>query len=158
MALNQTGTRPTQDVDAIAVAEGASARPRRVHVLPEPLAEAVRDVAAVLELDDDWLNVGVGAFVPPLEVDDVLPDAASHLYGDGSLRVTVASRVSLAKLKLYAAVDEGRGSAHELDLRRLALSPQDVDAVVQWYRDRFKERQDQGLADTIGRVWGEPDE
>lgn len=152
MALNLASTRVTQDVDTIAIAGPDDARPRRVHVLPQPLADAVRDVADALGLESDWLNVAVGAFVPPLELEDVLPNAASHMYG--ALRVTVANRVSLARLKLYAAVDEGYGSVHEADLRHLDLSPDEVDLVVRWYQDRFEGREDPGLAGTLRRVWG----
>lgn len=152
MALNLASTRVTQDVDAIAVAEAGDARPKSVHLLPPPLADAVRDVAEALGLESDWLNVAVGAFVPPLEVEDVLPNAASHTYG--ALRVTIANRVNLAKLKLYAAVDEGSGSVHEGDLRALDLSLEEVDLVVRWYRDRFEGREDPGLAGTVKRVWG----
>lgn len=152
MVLNSASSRTTQDVDAIAVAEGSGVRPRRVHVLPAPLAEAVRDVAATLGLEDDWLNVSVGVFVPPLEVDDVLSDAASYLYG--GLRVTVASRPNLAKLKLYAAVDEGHGSVHERDLRDLALPTEEVDLVLQWYFERFRGRENPNLPTVVEWVWG----
>jgi len=152
MMLNSASSRTTQDVDAIAIAEGLGTTPRRVHVLPVPLAEAARDVAAAMGLEEDWLNVSVGAFVPPLEVEDVLPDAASNLYG--GLRVTVANRPNLAKLKLYAAVDEGPGSVHERDLRDLALAPAEVDLVLQWYLERFKGREDPNLPTIVARVWG----
>lgn len=151
MTLHGATLRPTQDVDAIAIGDGESA-PERVHTLPEPLAEAIADVASVMGLEDDWLNVAVGAFVPPLVLDDVLPNAASTVYG--GLRVTVADRVALARLKLYAAVDEGAGSAHEADLRGLELDAAQVEDVVSWYRARFEGRIDHGLRGTIERVWG----
>lgn len=155
MALNRVAVRPTQDVDAIAVSDDPGGRAKMVHELPESLADAVRDVADVMNLEEDWLNAGVGAFVPPLEIEDVLPDAASHLYGKGALRVTIANKVNLAKLKLYAAVDEGQGSAHETDLRRLDLTPRESSMVVTWYRHRFAGREDIGLEGTITRVWGD---
>ena len=135
------------------ILRGAAWKFRLLRLVLAQLAGAARDVGVALGLEEDWLNAGVGAFVPPIELDDALQNAASHVYG-GALRVTVASRLGLARLKFFAAVDEGIGSVHEDDLRAMRLSEEEGQQVLDWYRERFAGREDPGLAGTVFRLWG----
>ena len=115
--------RSTRDLDLVGVIDPnlRSARP-----LPEPLAEAVRDVAVQLGLQDDWLNAG------PTDLLDLgLPDGFSERLdwrSFGTLDVGLASRFDQVHFKLYAAADQGPGSRHAQDL--LALRPSGPELVV----------------------------
>lgn len=53
--------RPTKDLDAVARVEGE--RWIRAEPFPESLTRAVEDVAAALDLANDWLNPGPAALV-----------------------------------------------------------------------------------------------
>jgi hypothetical protein len=62
LLLRDAIARPTQDLDVVARIEGA--RWKKAQPLPDALVEAIRDVAAALDLprvprdDKDWLNAG----------------------------------------------------------------------------------------------------
>lgn len=140
--------RTTQDVDAIAIAE-AGEEPRPVATMPGPLRDAVKDVATALDLDEDWLNVGVTAFVPPIVLSDVLPGAAMQTRG--GLRLRIADRIAIAKLKLYAAVDDPMAQ-HVEDLRGLSLEGHEIATVVDWFRTTFPRTPRQEWEPVVGRV------
>jgi Nucleotidyltransferase of unknown function (DUF6036) len=123
-------TRPTRDVDLIALRTGedlGTAKP-----LP-PALEAARDrVARDFSLPADWLNPGPTdllefglpeGFVDRLERRD---------YGDG-LTVYFASRYDQIHFKLYALVDQGPGK-HEADLRALSPTKDELLAAARWSR------------------------
>jgi len=123
-------SRPTRDLDALALVEGGayvSADP-----LPPPLAEAVASVGRALGLSDDWLNPG------PTEI---LRFGLPNGFADrverrrfGGLSLQVAGRLDQICFKLYAAADQGIGSKHAADLRRLDPSHDELLTAARWSR------------------------
>jgi hypothetical protein len=97
-------TRPTKDLDALALVEDGSyvsADP-----LPPPLAAAIASVGRALGLPADWLNPG------PTEL----------------------QRFDQICFKLYATVDQGMNSKHAADLRALRPTAEELLAAGQWSR------------------------
>lgn len=91
------------------------------------------DVAAALDLEDDWLNPG-----PAGLVDLGLPDgfeerATVRIYG--TLTIRLAAVEDLIAFKLYAAADHWPDqSRHLADLRRLGPTPDALVATARWCR------------------------
>jgi hypothetical protein len=125
-------TRSTKDGDLIGQ-RSASGRVTEMKELPEPLAIAVRDVARVLGLAEDWLNVG-----PASLLDLGLPRGfAGRLdrLDFGSLTVWLAGRRDLICFKLYAAADHWpTRDRHLADLRALAPRRPELLAAAKWAR------------------------
>ncbi len=129
LALGLT-TRPTRDVDVVALLEDdriVSPVP-----LPEPLVAARSRVAADFDLAEDWLNT-----TPASLLDFGLPQGFASrlerkLYGS-SLTVHFASRIDQIHFKLYATVDQGLGK-HESDLRALEPTSEELLAAARWAR------------------------
>lgn len=122
--------RPTKDLDVVALvsSEGfVSADP-----LPDPLATAVRDVAELLGLDDQWVNCGPTDLLRFGLPDGFARRAITRKYG--SLTVRVASRRDQIFCKLYAAVDSGPRSKHVADLRKLNPSDEELIDAAKWSR------------------------
>ncbi|MEO6501081.1 MAG: DUF6036 family nucleotidyltransferase [Jatrophihabitantaceae bacterium] len=121
-------SRPTADLDVIGLAvQGGFVKAEQI---PPSLAEAVRDVAAVLELRPDWLNNG-----PASLMDLGLPqgyEARTELRRYGGLDVHIPARVDLVCFKLYAAVDQGPSSKHFQDLQAMAPSQSELSAAAMW--------------------------
>ncbi len=123
-------TRATKDLDVVAQPDGwRSASP-----LPGPLAAAIRDVAAALDLAADWLNPGptdlLQLGLPPGFADR----ATAERFG--ALTVRYASRVDQVALKLYAEADHWPShSKHLQDLLVLAPTPSELDAAAAWCLD-----------------------
>ncbi len=129
LLLTEAGVRPTQDVDVVAVATpaGGLLRPGQ---LPRELVEAGEDVAAMLGLDEDWLNAGAAALLA-----DRLPAGYEERLRTeqfGTLTVSVLGRQDLIRLKLYAAADEGPGSRHVQDLRRIGITRSELEDARSW--------------------------
>jgi len=107
--------RPTKDLDLVAVVRGgvfSSAAP-----LPVALKQASVEVAALVGIDEDWLNAG-----PADLLRFGLPsgyEARMVTRRFGGLTVHLAGRFDQICFKLYAAVDQGPRSKHTADLRRL---------------------------------------
>lgn len=122
--------RPTADLDVIALAVQDSFV--KAEQIPPSLMEAVRDVAAVLELRPDWLNNG-----PASLMDFGLPqgyEVRTELRRYGSLDVYVPARVDLVCFKLYAAVDQGPRSKHFQDLQAMTPSQSELSIAADWCR------------------------
>lgn len=120
--------RPTADLDVIALAVRGSFV--KAEQIPPSLIEAVRDVAAVLELRHDWLNNG-----PASLMDFGLPqgyEARTELRRYGSLDVYIPARVDLVCFKLYAAVDQGPRSKHFQDLQAMAPTSSELSTAATW--------------------------
>jgi hypothetical protein len=122
--------RTTRDVDILSVVtEGThvGAEP-----LPGNLVEAVRDVARLHDLDERWLNAG------PASLHDFgLPagfEGRLHTRRYGSLTLHIAGRLDQIHFKLYAAVDQGPGSKHMADLKKLEPTREELLAAVAWAR------------------------
>lgn len=120
--------RPTRDVDVVATREGGRIVP--APTLPAALADAVRDVAQVYGLSEQWLNVGP-ASVMDLGLPTGFADRLTTVRFAG-LTVDLVSRADQIALKLYATVDQGPRSKHLADLRALAPSASELVAAARW--------------------------
>lgn len=122
-------TRPTtKDLDLLGSWTPDGVRPMRP--MPEPLREAVIDVARAYGLASDWLNLG-----PASILDLGLPDGfigrLERRDFDG-LVTWLAGRFDMVCFKLYAAVDQGPRSRHIQDLRELEPDREEVLAAARW--------------------------
>ena len=133
-------TRPTKDVDVVAIAEGGQLR--SADPLPRELVEARERVARDFDLGEDWINAG------PTELLDLglphgfLGRVETRKFGTG-LTVHFASRLDQIHFKLYALVDQGAGR-HEQDLRALNPTTAELLQAARWTRThdpsaRFRE-------------------
>lgn len=135
--------RPTKDLDAVARVEGE--RWLCAEPFPEGLTRAIEDVAAALDLEDDWLNPG-----PAGLMDLGLPDgfekrATVRRYGN--LTIRLAAVQDLIAFKLYAAADHWPDrSRHLADLRRLVPTPEALVAGARWCRTHDPS---EGFRDTL---------
>lgn len=125
--------RPTQDVDALAFAEGDDPLTSRFE-LPPPLAQAAADVATALGIPSDWLNAGCVAHLDGKTPTDFAAEADVHVFGE-ALAVSVLGRRDLIRFKLYAAADEGFGSWHLHDLMTMRVTAQEVEQAREWVID-----------------------
>lgn len=120
--------RPTNDLDIVAVVGAGgyvSAKP-----LPDFFLSAVRDVATATGLRDDWLNGG-----PTSLLDFGLPEGFERrttVRRFGGLVLHLAARKDQIFFKLYASVDQGPGSKHTVDLKKLEPSPSELGEAAAW--------------------------
>ncbi len=122
--------RPTRDLDALALVENDTYVP--ADPLPPPLVEAIADVGRALGLSDDWLNPG-----PTDLLRFGLPEGFEQRVQRRSyegLTLRVAGRLDQICFKLYAAVDQGMGSKHAADLRRLQPTRGELLSAGRWSR------------------------
>jgi len=123
-------SRPTRDLDVVALVEGGayvSAMP-----LPAELARAQADVGRALGLGEDWLNPG-----PTDLLDFGLPDGFEDRVETRryeALTLHLAGRFDQTCFKLYAAADQGLGSKHAADLRLLDPTPGELLEAARWTR------------------------
>jgi hypothetical protein len=134
LAIRGWVDRTTQDVDVIAqaLAEEKGRRWRLIapDPLPQPLVAATARVARDFGLPLDWMNTVVGD-----QWDRGLPKGFSEELEwrrYGALEVGFAGRQSLIALKLHAAVDRDRASAHFQDLVALRPSDDELARAVEW--------------------------
>lgn len=103
----------TGDVDVLAAVDDAHLV--FPYPLPEPLAEAVREVAESYGLSDDWMNATVASNWshrwPEGLPYDLLGDVERRTYG--GLTVALAGRSVLIPLKVHAVVDRARAVAFD---------------------------------------------
>lgn len=123
--------RPTKDLDVVARIEDGEwhgAKP-----FPEPLNQAVKDVADALDLPANWMNPG-----PADLMDFGLPEGFAERARPevfGNLTVRFAAREDQIAFKLYAAADHWPDqSRHLADLRRLSPSSEELLAAANWCR------------------------
>jgi len=124
-------SRPTQDVDVVALAAGselAEAVP-----LPEPLAKARDRVARDFDLPEDWLNSQAARDMLRLGLPAGFLDRVTHREYGTNLTVGWASRFDQIHFKLRATVDRG-GGKHLADLRALQPTPEELIAAALWTR------------------------
>lgn len=124
--------RPTADLDVIGLVTGD--RYVGAEAIPEPLAEAARDVGAALGLSKSWLNND-----PASLFDFGLPQGFEQRVSVrqfGSLEVHVPGRVDLLAFKLYAAVDQSgnRASKHLIDLKDMEPTSDELLLAARWTR------------------------
>lgn len=121
--------RTTRDVDLVALRKsGDLVDPRP---LPQSLLDARDRVAGDFGLTENWLNAAPGDLL-----DLGLPDGfAARLerreYGP-ALTVWLASRLDQIHFKLYALADHAPGSKHDLDLRALGPTRDELLAAARW--------------------------
>lgn len=121
--------RPTKDIDLVALITGDSLVNPGAS-LPQTLAEAVADVARVLELDPAWMNSGPASLLN-LGLPDGFQARLEHrIYG--GLQLSLASRFDQIHLKLYAAADDAPGGKHHVDLKRLRPSHEELRTAAAW--------------------------
>jgi len=126
------GTRPTRDVDVVALHAGGefvTSQP-----LPPLVAESAAAVAANFDLEPDWLN---GAPTSLLTTASGLPagfaERVQRRRFGSSLVVDFAGRIDLIHFKLYAFAD--RRAPRDLDdLRVLAPSDDELRDAAAWAR------------------------
>jgi hypothetical protein len=122
-------SRPTtRDLDLLGRWTPAGVEPMRP--MPEPLRQAVVDVANAYGLAEDWVNLG-----PESLLDLGLPDGFSSRLERrdyNGLVAWLAGRFDMVCFKLYAAVDQGPRSRHLQDLRELGPSRDDLLAAASW--------------------------
>jgi hypothetical protein len=126
-------TRPTKDGDLLGERRpGGSVV--RMDPLPEPLMQAISDVATTYGLKEDWLNLGPGSLL-----DHDLPSGfESRLerrdFGRG-LTVWLAGEYDLICFKLYAAADHWPArDRHIEDLQKLGPTRSDLLEAARWSR------------------------
>lgn len=121
--------RTTRDVDLVALREsGDLVDPRP---LPQRLLDARDRVAGDFGLAENWLNAA-----PANLLDFGLPAGFEYRlerrdYGP-ALVVWLASRLDQIHFKLYALSDHAPGSKHDLDLRALAPTREELSAAARW--------------------------
>lgn len=121
-------TRPTRDVDILALAENgelATANP-----LPTPLQEAGHRVGRDLGLGENWLNAGPADLLQWGLPAGFRERVITRHYGR-ALTVLFAGQLDQIHFKLYAMVDQG-GGRHESDLRALQPTKQNLIAAAKW--------------------------
>lgn len=121
-------TRPTKDVDVVALRSGLGLRP--ANPLPRPLLVARDRVARDFQMPTDWLNDGPASLLSFGLPDGFLSRASRDDHGP-ALTVWYASRLDQVHLKLYAAVDQGPGK-HEADLRALQPTRNELLKAARW--------------------------
>lgn len=134
LLLREGLERPTMDVDVVAVSTGQG-DVRMLHRLPEELVDAATDVAAILGLDDDWLNAGAVSVVGHMLPEGFHERLRWESFGSG-LEVAVPARIDLLRLKLLAAADEGPGSVHVSDLVAVSPSEAELGLAEEWAATR----------------------
>jgi len=114
--------RPTKDVDVVAMIDGKeliSARP-----LPAPLLAAIREVGTALKLPEDWIN-STAADLWEMGLPEGFQKRLEPIHF-GGLTLFCARRFDQICFKLYASVDQGPGSKHFEDLKRLHLTSEEL--------------------------------
>lgn len=122
--------RPTKDLDLVALRRGDAMIP--AGRLPPPLAEAVEDVARVLELAPNWMNGGPDSLLRFGLPSGFLDRVERREFG--GLTLFLASRFDQIHFKLYAAADDRPGGKHHVDLQRLEPTPAELRAAARWAR------------------------
>jgi hypothetical protein len=123
-------TRPTQDVDVVALHEAGTLE--TATPLPEELRVARDRVARDFGLPESWLNDGPASLLDLGLPAGFMSRAVRRDYGP-SLTVWFASRLDQVHFKLYATVDSGPGR-HEADLRALGPTREELLAAAEWSR------------------------
>lgn len=131
--------RATADIDAISRLD-ANGRWQSAKPFPDFLVEAVREVAAILDLpsearkdEKDWLNPG-----PAFLGDLGLPEGFEHRVERrefGALTLHLLGRRDLIALKLWAATSASRGARRDddlQDLRQIEPTAAEFRAALDW--------------------------
>lgn len=129
-------SRSTEDVDILAIRDWDGGVDR-AFPLPEALKVAAAQVADELHLGGNWLNSAASLHFPDLLL---LPasfwrELETREYGH-YLKISYVTRSGQIQLKTYAALN--RAKPRDLDdLRTLAPTSAETEAVVRWVLDHF---------------------
>ncbi|MBI4259218.1 MAG: hypothetical protein HY658_01510 [Actinobacteria bacterium] len=123
-------TRPTKDLDAVALVEDEKLVP--AEPLPPPLAEAIADVGRTFGLDERWLNAGPTDLLRFGLPEGFQGRVETRRYDALTLRI--AGRFDQICFKLYATADQGMRSKHAADLRALQPAREELLAASRWSR------------------------
>ena len=133
LALNLV-TRTTTDIDIVALVDVDD---RLISAIPLPvfLKEAIREVALLRGLSEDWLNNGPD-FGTGGSLNGDLPEGLlgrAHRIDFGThLTVYFIDRIDQIYFKVYAAVDSDRQSVHVSDLISLQPNPEEMRGAADW--------------------------
>lgn len=140
-ALNvlNVAQRITRDVDVLAIVEetesGIVLRPDKA--LPDDFCEVVSWVAADLQLDEDWLNMGPKDVLTVYGAPKGMTDRWEERGYGPSLKAFFISRLDQVHFKLLAAMDPRARARHLEDLvDRIKPSEEEVRTAVEWLLDR----------------------
>lgn len=140
--------RPTKDIDVAGlVEEGVITSPRP---MPAELRAAVAAVAELLDMSDDWMNVGPASLFDLGLPKGALERAVRREWQ--GLVLHLAGRTDQISFKLYAAVDQGPDSKHFGDLRQLEPTTEELLIAGRWARthdpsDGFRDQLVRALRD-----------
>lgn len=127
-------SRPTKDADLLG-ARSPAGPIIRLDELPEPLSEAIRDVALTYALSEEWLNLGPGSLL-----DHPLPDGFEDRLEPadyGALRVWFAGTFDLVCFKVWAAADHWPSiDRHFSDLLAIGPTRDELLDAARWTRSR----------------------
>ena len=121
--------RSTRDVDVVAFRDEATLVDPKP--LPAPLVEARDRVAQDLDLPEDWLNVAPSSLLDFGLPARFLERVERRDFGPG-LTVWLASRFDQIHFKLYALADQAPGNKHDLDLRALDPTRDELIEAARW--------------------------
>lgn len=98
--------------------------------LPPDLAEAVADVARVLDLPANWMNGGPTSLLRFGLPEGFVGRLERRVYG--GLGLSLASRYDQIHFKLFAAADDRPRGKHHVDLQRLQPTRDELLAAARW--------------------------
>jgi hypothetical protein len=124
-------TRPTQDVDVVAI-RGDSGLVEALP-LPDPLTRARARVARDFDLPNDWLNSAAAVDMLRLGLPTGFAGRLTCRDYGPALSVCFASRYDQIHFKLHATADRG-GGKHLLDLKALQPTAEELIAAACWTR------------------------
>ena len=122
-------SRPTKDLDLVALVERGSLVAIN-ETLPAALAEAISDVAHVLNLPANWVN-GEPASLLRFGLPDGFQSRLER-RDYGGLGLLLASRTDQIHFKLYAAADGAPRGKHHVDLEHLKPTRDELLAAARW--------------------------
>ncbi len=120
--------RTTKDLDLVALidkGEFISAKP-----LPNPLVQAIEEVAVAFNMSKDWINIGPSDLLT-LGLPNGFKNRLTTIHY-GGLTIHLAGRFDQICFKLYATVDQGPTSKHYVDLKYLKPSLIELAEAKQW--------------------------
>jgi hypothetical protein len=120
--------RSTKDLDLVALIDKGEFIP--ANPLPNPLVQAIQDIAEALNLRKDWVNTG-----PSDLFTAGLPEGfrgRMDIRRYGGLTIHLAGRFDQICFKLYASVDHGHNSKHFGDLKSLQPTEAELEEAKRW--------------------------
>lgn len=121
--------RTTRDVDVVALRRGSELVDPKP--LPDSLVRARNRVAQDFDLPEDWLNAAPADLLR-FGLPQGFPERLVRRDYGPSLTVWLASRLDQIHLKLYALADHRPGSKHDLDLRALDPTREELLDAARW--------------------------